>query len=224
MCVEKAAVFFLGRMGTSSVYVGMAHHTIMDGLGLEELRRRVVSCDKAVRSPSYLDYARWQQVHVREEGASRPDLVGLTTIELAVASALYSTEVVTFRRAWPDSVLQVISYLPQPDRFPWLLQRLMEAASRFTSSPGEGLVVASVVGNHWIDTVGPMVSTVLYRWRPGMSFKEWKAHIVSIQSGAEAQVSLASLGLPTHPESRLPITPFMVTWSESRWWLDDIDI
>jgi len=45
VCVERGLVFFIGRVESSSVYVGLAHHTIMDGLGVEELRRRVMAGD-----------------------------------------------------------------------------------------------------------------------------------------------------------------------------------
>ena len=38
--------------------------------------------------------------------------------------------------------------------------------------------------------------------------------MVGVQSEAESHVSLQALGLATHPESFLPLTPFMVTWSD----------
>ena len=215
VCVERGVVFFIGRVEGSGVFVGLAHHTSLDGLGLQELRRRVESGDTRVRSPSYLDYARWQHEHGGTETCKRDDLQGLDVIELAVASDLCGPQT-TYTRAWPASVVEELSRLPQPDRFPWMLHRVMRAASRFTSNAEKGLVVASVVGNHWIDTVGPMVSTVLYRWTPGMLWEEWQAYVVGVLSEAESQVSLQSLRLPTHPESHLPLTPFMVTWENNR--------
>jgi hypothetical protein len=92
----------------------------------------------------------------------------------------------------------------------------MKALSLFTTRPEEGLVVASTVGNRWIDTVGCMVSTVLYRWQPHMSYAEWKDHMLEVQAASEA--SILDVNLPTHSESCLPLTPFLVVWEDQRWW------
>jgi hypothetical protein len=89
VCVERGLVYFIGRVEGSSVYVGLAHHTVVDGLGLEEVRRRIIAGDSRVRSPSYLDYARWQEESRSGSVITRSDLVGVEVVELGVASELY---------------------------------------------------------------------------------------------------------------------------------------
>ena len=110
---------------------------------------------------------------------------------MTVQSKLISSEMntvgnVEFTRKWPDFMLDKIDSLDQPSRFPYLLQ-LVAALSNFVVSSNEGIVVASVVENHWIetvwvDTVSVMISTVLYRWNPDMSFEDWQSHMFDIQS------------------------------------------
>ena len=48
-----------------------------------------------------------------------------------------------------------------------------------------------------------------------MSLEEWKEHMFEVQSHCE--VPLNHWKLPVHPESQLPLTPFMVTWGREDW-------
>ena len=204
--------------------VGLAHHLVTDGLGLEVLRQRLEERSAVEQRPSYLDYARWQAAALAELEASgssvRPDLEGLELTEFAVAgSEVDADRTTTWGQAWPAAWQAQLQQMEQPRRFPWLLQRVMQALSRFTTKPDGEMVVASTVGNRGhvaLDSVGCMVSTVLYRWHAGMGEAEWFEHVVAVQS--QAVVPLEALKLPVHPASRLPLTEVMVAWHDARWW------
>ena len=48
-----------------------------------------------------------------------------------------------------------------------------------------------------------------------MSLEEWKDHMFEVQSKCE--VPLNHWKFPVHPESQLPVTPFMVMWGREDW-------
>ena len=134
-------------------------------------------------------------------------------VEMTIPSALlthaFSAE---YHSVWPTEWTALLSTMAQHLRFPWLLGRLCRALSLFTTRCGEHMVVASVVGNRWLDTVGVMVNTVLYHWDRSLSEEEWVAHVQEVQSGSEQ--SLEALKLSLHLDSRLPLTNVMVVWEQ----------
>jgi non-ribosomal peptide synthetase-like protein len=214
--VQKGKMMVIGFFPKTGTVIGIVHHLVTDGVGLEKLRKRILTGDDHPRNPSYLDYCYWQEKYLKTQNFLRPDLTSASLIESAVPSSLQCKKT-RYTKKWPSSILQSLSDLNhQPDQFPWLLQKISRALHRFTTlSSNQSLAIASPVANQAIDTVGLMVNTVLYCWNPAMSFEEWKAHMIQVQSLIE--MPLNHLKLPLHPESNLPLTPFLVAWQQEDW-------
>ena len=218
--IETGPVALFAYVNHTDRFIGVIHHAVIDGLGIEELRLRVLKCDDRIRSPSYIDYGYWQSNQDQSQYGTTQfsHHVDSSVVEMMIPSALLNcdSKETTFDYSWSYEWKELIQKLPQERRFIWILGKLCRALSRFTSRCDEHIVVASVIGNRWIETIGPMVNTVLYHWDVGLSEDEWIGHVLSVQNQHER--SLESMKLLLHPDSYLPLTNIMITWNDERWW------
>ena len=152
-----------------------------------------------------------------------PGARGTRSYGTASDSLLATVQITSITIDWPHDILDQLTQVPQPHRFPWLLYRVLRALRKFVKNADDGVLVASPVANRSFDTIGFMAMSVAYYLKPNMTYDEWVDHMVAAQS-KPLEYGLGRLRrLPFHPETGFKVTPFMVEWTGGSTWLHEIE-
>jgi hypothetical protein len=137
-------------------------------------------------------------------------------VEIAVPAEFNLSAPSTSKSDWPSLISCALRHTKQEEKLGWLLFRVASSLVRFTFNTfSTGLVVASLRPRR---SCHELVSDiVLYRWLPSLSLEDWVSSI--FQSNNEGLP--ADHQLPLHPDSSLPLTPFMVIWETEQEYQQD---
>jgi len=94
--VEKGPVALIANIIGKKRIIGVIHHTASDGLGMEELRKRICQSDFKERRISYLDYAYWQEEEEKKERKKKEEErhIDSELVEMMIPSVLMKEELV----------------------------------------------------------------------------------------------------------------------------------